>query len=345
MLVVPGSLQARTGGYEYDRRIVAGLRERGWAVDVRELDASFPRPSAAARAEAAAVLASIPAGAIVLADGLAFGALADEAGREASRLRFVALVHHPLATETGLADDAIRELASSERRALTVARLVIVTSPATARALGVYGVASDRVAVVEPGTDPASLARGSSGGLIHLLCVASLTPRKGHDVLIRALASIETRPWHLLCVGSLERNRDAAERVVDQAQRAGLSERITFLGELEGEPLDAAYDGADVFVLATWHEGYGMAVAEALARGLPVVSTAVGAIGDLVGLDAGILVSPGDVRGLADALRRVCEDRSLRETLAAGARRVRRRLDTWDRALEKAAAALGRIEP
>lgn len=343
VLLVPGSLQTRTGGYEYDRRIVRGLRQRGWTVEVCELDSSFPQPTASARAEAVATLASISSGTILLADGLAFGALADEAAREARRLRFVALVHHPLATETGLSDDAVRELASSERRALASARLVVVTSPATARGLGPYGVEPARLVIVEPGTDPAPLARGTEDGPVHLLCVASLTPRKGHEVLFRALARLDARQWRLACVGSLDRDRAAAEHVIAQAREAGITDRVSFSGELEGEPLAAAYDGADVFVLATWHEGYGMAVAEALARGLPVVSTAVGAIGDLVGTTAGILVSPGDVDALADALGRVIEDKSLRSRLAAGARHNRQHLQTWDGAVEKIAKALERI--
>jgi len=110
----------------------------------------------------------------------------------------------------------------------------------------------------------------------------------------------------------------------------GVSSRVVFVGELEREPLDALYDAADVFVLPTWYEGYGMAVAEALARGLPVVSTATGAIADLVGESAGILVPPGDDAALSRALRAIVSDSALRARLAEGARRTRTRLPSWD---------------
>ena len=159
-VAIPGDLQARTGGYGYDRRIIAGLRGLGWAVEVRRLDDSFPMPTAAARAQAAQVLAAAPDGATVLVDGLALGAMPDEAEREAGRLRLVALVHHPLAAETGLDPALARALEISERRALAAVGAVVVTSRATAARLADYGVAANRITVVEPGTDPAPLARG-----------------------------------------------------------------------------------------------------------------------------------------------------------------------------------------
>lgn len=327
--------------------MAAGLLARGWAVDVRELDASFPRPTAAALAEAAAVLAAIPDEATVVVDGLAFGAMAAEAEREASRLHLIALVHLPLAAEIGIArEDAIR-FEASERRALASARRVIVTGHATAIELQRYGVHRDAIVVVEPGTDRAPIATGSrraSGDPLHLVSVAAITPGKGHEILLRALGRLRHRAWRLRCAGSVERH-PATVAVVRNAVRAdGLDDRVSFAGELDADELAALYDSADLFVHPTLHETYGMVVAEALARGLPVVSTTTGAIPDLVGAEAGLLVRPGDADALADALSAVLEDDHLRERLAAGARRVRDRLPTWDEATDKIAAALARLE-
>ena len=329
-VIVPGSLDTRTGGYGYDREIVAGLERRGWTVCVHEVPGSFPAPSIESRRAAAAALASLPDGAAVVVDGLALGALPDEAAREASRLRLIALVHHPLADETGLAANARAELEASERRALAAARHVVVTSPRTAAALDRYGVAPSSITVIEPGTDAAPQARGSKGKAVELLCVATVVPRKGHDVLMRAVAAMPDAPWHLTCVGGLDRDEAWASSVRAEAAALGVASRVVFVGELEREPLDALYDTADVFVLPTWYEGYGMAVAEALARGLPVVSTATGAIADLVGDDAGLLVPPGDVAALTRALSSVVTDATLRGRLSAGARRARARLRSWD---------------
>ncbi len=189
--VLPGTLDGLTGGTIYDRRIVAGLRQRGWQVDVVALSTQFPWPGAAALDDAAAAVAAIPDGTLVVADGLAFGAMPAVAHRHAARLRWIALVHHPLALETGLGESRRSRLFDSERQALAAARGVIVTSTATARELGSYGVAARLVRVVEPGTTPAALAAGTRGPdgtePLSLLCVATLTPRKGHGLLLHAL--------------------------------------------------------------------------------------------------------------------------------------------------------------
>jgi glycosyltransferase involved in cell wall biosynthesis len=346
-LVVPGDLQTRTGGYGYDRRILAGLRERGWQVDLVSLDGTFPFPTRPAREEAARRLAAIPDGATVLVDGLALGALPEEAEREGRRLNLIALVHHPLAQETGLDPATAAALEGSERRALAAVRSVVVTSESTAAGLIRYGVAPARIMVVQPGTDRAPVARGSLGAEgegsgadeLTLLCVATLTPRKGHEILFRALASIPHRRWRLRCAGSLVRDPELVERLVALLRSEGLADRVELLGDLDVDQLAVEYDRSDVFVLSTLHEGFGMAAAEALARGLPVVSTATGNIPALVGADAGIVVAPGDAGAFTEALSRVASDPGLRRRLADGARRMRERLPTW----EDSVAAMARV--
>jgi glycosyltransferase involved in cell wall biosynthesis len=330
VLAVPGDLMTRTGGYGYDRRIAEGLRAAGWDVRVVGLDASFPTPTPAALEQAARTLAVIPDGSAVLIDGLALGAMPVEVEREKSRLRLLALVHHPLARETGIDAELARRLEASERRALAAVRRIVVTSSGTARALDDYGVAPERIVVVEPGTDSARLARGSDGPAVQLLCVASIVPRKGHELLVRALGRLCGAAWELTCVGSAHRSRETAARLKALVRERGLDARVKLVGELEGDALAAAYDRADAFVLATLYEGYGMAVAEAVAHGLPVVATATGAIEAIVG-DAGIVVPPGDEDALTAALSQVVE-RESREELAAKAREGRRRLRGWDHA-------------
>jgi glycosyltransferase involved in cell wall biosynthesis len=340
VVMVPGSLGTLTGGYGYDRRMVAGLRARGWRVTVSRLDDSFPWPTAAARANASRALGAVPDDHLVLVDGLALGAMPEEVEREAERLPIVGLVHHPLADETGLAPEVASALARSEKRALAAVRLVVVTSDATARRLAREGVNPNRVAVVEPGTDPFPVARGSGDTSVHMVCVATLIPRKGHAILFQALESIAQRNWRLTCLGSVHRHPETAQRLREMLEISGLAGRVELVGEIDPRRVAAAYDRADLFVLPTLYEGYGMAVAEALASGLPVVSTATGAIPDLVGQDAGIIVPPGDQSALAAALSRVIDDPRVRAELARGARRVRDRLPTWDVAAARLAQAL-----
>jgi glycosyltransferase involved in cell wall biosynthesis len=339
-LVLPGDPATLSGGYEYDRRIAAGLRALGWRVEVHALDASFPAPTAAALAHARAALARIPDGALVLLDGLALGAMPQIAAAGRDRLRLVALVHHPLAEETGLDAASAAALRESETRALAAVRGVIATSRATARALAAYRVDPARIRVVEPGTDPAPLARGSTGDTVELLCVAAVIPRKGHAVLVEALAALAHLPWRLACVGSLERDAATAASLRRQIDGCRLAGRVTLAGEHGRAGLHGFYAQADAFVLATFHEGYGMAFAEALARGLPVVGTRAGAVPDTVPPDAGLLVPPGDVAALREALARVVGDPATRARLAAGARRARADLPPWPQTAATLALAL-----
>ncbi len=339
-LVIPRGFRARTGGFIYDRRIVEQLRHRGWRITVHELDPSFPLPSPAALEHAAATLERIPAGRLVVIDGLALGGMPAIAARESSRLRLVGLIHHPLALETGLATDTAGHLRDNERQALEAVSAVIVTSRTTAKALSDYGVAEARIAVVHPGTDPAPLAKSSGSAALDFLCVASITQRKGHAVLLEALAEMSDRPWRLTCVGSLERDPATAAALQRQVADTGLSGRVRLLGEIDDAALRVEYERADGFVLASYYEGYGMVLAEAMAHGLPVVACAGGAVEETVPNDAGLLVPPGDVAALRAELARLVDDQGLRARLREGARRARHALPTWQVAGERFAAAL-----
>ncbi len=341
--LIPGDPETRTGGYLYDRRVMAGLAALGWRVELHRLDASFPTPTPAALREADAVLAALPEQALVVIDGLALGAMPAVAATHRDRLRLVALVHHPLALETGLDEALRRQLYASEREALRQVRGVIVTSPSTARALADYGISPEQCAVVVPGTDPAPLAEGSGGGERALLCVASLTPRKGHAVLFRALARLTDQPWRLRCAGSADLDPVTAAGLRTLVAELGLAGRIELLGQMEEVALAVEYRRADLFVLPSYHEGYGMALAEALARGLPIISTTAGAIPDTVPADAGLLVPPGDEAALAEVLARVMTESELHQRLAAGARAARQTLPDWPTTCARFAAVLDAI--
>jgi glycosyltransferase involved in cell wall biosynthesis len=342
--LVPGDLRTATGGYGYDRRIVNGLREMDWHVDVHELDDSFPFPSPPALAHAEEVLARLPDGSLVMMDGLALGAMPREIGAHAQRLRLVALIHHPLCLETGLAPDSARALEQSERAALQVVRHVVATSRATRNLLQTFGVPQDRITVVEPGTDPAPLAKPvPTSGPVALLCVATVMPRKGHALLIEALASLDHLQWRLTCIGSLVRDVATVSSLRNQIKQAGLQDRVTLIGQLEGRDLEAHYATADAFVLPTLYEGYGMVVAEARAHGLPVVSTTTGAIAELVSRETGILVPPGDVKALREALRIIVQDADRRAAFSAQARLTCESLPRWPDACARMAATLAAV--
>ena len=334
-LLLPGDPLTLTGGYLYDQRIAAGLRERGWQVDVLALHESFPQPTPTALVDAHERLQSLPDGALVLIDGLALGAMPEVALRHAQRLRLLALVHHPLALETGLDAARADALRDSERRALQAVRAVIVTSAETAANLGPYAVAADRITVIEPGTDLAPLAQPRSvprNTRLELLAVATLSARKGHELLFQALGALRQYDWHLTCVGSTTRDVDTAAGLQRQIAAAGLQARITLHGEVDQITLQQFYRRADVFVQASHHEGYGMALAEALAQGLPAVSTATGAAPRLLASGNGLLVEPGSVSALQSALMRLLVDPDVLPRLAEAAWRARVALRSWPQA-------------
>lgn len=261
----------------------------------------------------------------------------------AARLPLVPIVHLPLAEAVGLSAEAARELEASERAALRHASCVIATGRSTVGTLERYGVAPRAMVLAPPGTDPAPLATPSAGGPLQLLCVATLNPGKGHKMLLEALAATPTRDWHLTCAGSLDRSPATVADVTALLEQLELGERVTLAGELSQADLDDLYQQTSLFLLATYKETYGMAVAEALARGIPVVSTDTGAIAELAG-DAGLIVPPGDAPAFRAAAARAVGDSALRARLAGGAREARRHLPSWDDTLDKIEAALNGIE-
>ena len=348
-LIAPGPLDQRTGGYLYNARIVEGLTTLGWRVVPHALDGSFPEGDAVAEASLAHTLEAIPRGARVVLDGLGMSSLPDPLRAHRDRLRLLALVHLHLADETGLVASERDHLAGLERDSLAQCAGAVATSAFTARRLGNYGVAASRVRAVLPGTDPARTAVGPGAGEPpRILCVGSVSKRKGQDVLVGALGGIRSLPWSCLCAGSLRQAPEFADSVMELARELGLEDRIEFPGELGAAELDTHYHSASLFVLATHFESYGMALAEALARGLPVLSTRGGAVPDTVPAEVGVLVPAGDEGALTAALRSMLsgpEAAARRAELAEASLRHGRSLPTWDDAVLAFERAVGELLP
>ena len=340
---VPGDLATPTGGYGYDRRIIEELRRLGWQVDVANIGDGFPFPSIAQRATALAILSAVPAGCPMVLDGLAFGAL-PEAGALRSRTPLIALVHQPLALDPGLDTTQSEVFRESERASLAAAAHVVVTSEATARiVIADYDVPPQCVSVVRPGNDPVPPAPGSKDAVVRLLSIGSVVPGKGYDLLIAALVTLADMPWRLTIAGDRTRNPAAAAQLDADIEAYGLGDRVAVLGAVLPERIDELYLASDIFVLASRFEGYGMALAEAIAHGLPVVSTTAGAIPDTVPAGAGLLVPPDNTTALAQALRRLIADPPERQRLATNARAAAAQLPTWQDSARLFAGAIETI--
>jgi glycosyltransferase involved in cell wall biosynthesis len=337
-VVLPGEVADPTlpsGGNTYDRRVCAGLMESGWSVRPLLVAGSWPCPAAADRARLAGALAGIPDGATVLLDGLVACGVPDVVVPHARRLRLVVLVHLPLADETGLAEADAAALDAAERRMLRAAAAVVATSAAVGRRLlDHHGLPPARVRVAIPGVDPAPLTVGGEDGG-RLLYVASVTPRKGLDVLVRALAGVADLSWTCVCAGPLDRDPEYAAEVRTELLDLRLADRVALVGPRTDAEVGQLYGQSDLLILPSRAEPYGMVVTEALARGLPVVGSAVGGIPEALGLAPGgefpgVLVAPGDPVALAGVLRSWLGAPAVRARLRAAARARRSGLHDWE---------------
>jgi len=325
--LVPGDINNLTGGYAYDRRLLAELHKLGLIVQLVALAESFPHPDIHALRDANFILSTLPDNSVVIVDGLAFGVMDKVARTHAQRLKFIALCHHPLALEVGLSAQEQQGLHLSEQLALANTRAVLVTSKNTARILvQEFSVPFAKIRIALPGTDKRVFAP-CEGKPPVLLTVATLTRRKAHDVLIDALAQLIDLPWQARFVGGKEFDAEWTHYLRNKVASYGLEKRILFLGNCED--IASEYHNADIFVLPSLFEGYGMAFAEALSFGLPIIAAHTGAVPDLVPSSAGILVPPADVNALVRSLAQLLTDTTKRKQLQLGAQSAAQDLPNW----------------
>lgn len=337
---IPGDPDTPTGGYVYDRKLIAAS---GGALTALRLPGGFPFPSKAELTEARdALLTAGPA----LIDGLAYGALPVEL-IDALPCRPVALCHHPLGLEAGLDEATSRRLIETERAALSRAAHVVVTSEATKRTLlADFGLAEGGVTVAPPGLDRAPMAAFHNAEPVEpptILTVASLTPRKAHDVLADALALIADRDWRAVWAGPDDRADDWAAAIRERVGARGLSDRIDLTGAASAETLDRLYHEASVFCLPSRYEGYGMVFAEAMMRGLPVVACEGEAQREVIG-EAGRLVPVDDAKALASTLAAMLDDAAERQTIGAAGHARALAIPGWDTTWAVIRAVLERAE-
>jgi glycosyltransferase involved in cell wall biosynthesis len=341
VFAIPGDITAKTGGYIYDRHVLQLLPDFGWRVRHLELPGDYPYPSDASLRETERLLKATPDDTLLVIDGLAFGAMPADLVARVNR-RMIGLVHHPLSLEAGISEDRAAYFRNSEREALAHAAHVLVTSPSTGELLTRdFKVPASKITVAEPGTEPAERARPKDGPPL-LLSVGSVTEHKGYGVLMKALTQIADLDWQSRIVGSLERDHEMVRTIRAAGEWPALRDRIMLRGALEQGELDNEYASATLFVLPSYFEGYGMAFAEAMTRGLPVVACAAGAVPKTVPSECGILVPPGDVDALAGALRRLLTDKQELRTRADAAWAHAQRLPRWRDTAERFAAGLDR---
>ena len=352
-----------SGGNTYGRRVCAALDARGWSVVVHEAPGQWPHANPAAHLALGRTLAQLSDDALVLLDGLVASSVPHVLAPEQRRLRQVVVVHLPLGVSVGggmaagspeagrtpaetpgvTPGEAVRR--ADEGAVLRGARAVIATSAWTAQWLRTaYALEHGSVHLVPPGADSAPLAGASRSGE-RLICVGALTAIKGHDVLVEALALDADLDWSCRLVGSPRIEPVFVEALHARARAAGVDHRLEFTGPVAPERMSAVYADADLLLVPSRMETFGMAAIEALARGIPVLGSAVGGLPEAVGESPsgdrpGLLTPPGNPALLARELRRWLSDADLRRQLRAAARGRSATIGDWSATADRLARVL-----
>ena len=330
LFVIPGDINLPTGGYRYDREIINAWQKSGIEVSLASIEGNYPFPSETDKKTALQDIIKFPKADIAVVDGLLGGTSPEFMQALSKTLLIVALIHHPLCLENGLSIKNAESLEASERAGLKFTSGVITTSPATTLTVSnLFEYNRNKIHTVLPGVERGQISTGSKSSTVNLLCVGSIIERKGHKDLLLALSELSDYNWHLDCIGSTDFDPKLFIELKQILKTKALETKVTFHGTVSEETITNAYIKADVFVLPSLFEGYGMAYAEAIAHGLPVIGTTAGAIPDTVPETCGILVEPSNIKALHQALEKIILDKALRNQYQKAAIKAEPSFPTW----------------
>ena len=348
VLVTMGDPDRLTGGYRYNRRVAdrAALHDARVGF-VAAAERRFPLQLAGGPRLLSRALASRPDA--LLVDSLVTAALAPPLAIRHPSVPSIGMLHQPPGGVDQVAPRSSRIQAILDRRFYRLASRLIVPSESLAAEVRAAGAPAERVRVVPPGTELPEPAVGVDFGPTArpaFLCVANWVPNKGLHLLLEAFGHLPGTAGSLHLVGDVEVDQAYARKLRARLGLADLLGRVVVHGRSSPEEVAAYYRSADVFVLPSLGETYGMVFAEALAAGLPCVGFRVGHLPDLVANSVtGLLVSSGDVPALTGALERLASDAALRRAMSTAARRVGAVLPSWDDTAAGVFAAVREVVP
>ncbi len=334
--IIPGDINLPTGGYRYDKRILQEWDTIGVDSNLISLEGDYPFPTKRSMQNAIASIEGFPPADISVVDGLAGGAMPEFMEALSKHTKVVALIHHPLCLENGLTSKEASHLRDTEQAGLEHVCGVVTTSKATTATVNtLFGFDIDCIETVLPGVERGGLAPAHTTGPVRLLCIGSLIERKGHFFLIDALAGLKHLEWELDCFGMLDEHSDLYKTLMQKIADHKMQDRITFHGSVSDDEIEHAYSQSHIFVLPSLFEGYGMAYAEAIVRGLPVIGTTAGAIPDTVPQSCGILVEPENTIELQNAIETLLTDKDQLNQFRLGVQASANDFPTWESSAKK----------
>jgi glycosyltransferase involved in cell wall biosynthesis len=332
--LIPGEFSKLTGGYVYDRYITAGLIKKGHNVTIHQLEEDFPFPGEKSIDQCAEIFRQIPAGEPVIIDSLAFGPMYPVLSGDHGKHPIVALMHLPLTLNPGYSSHQKNQLKQMEKSAFPLANKIVVTSEYTARMVSQLGVSFSDIEVIIPGVEAIGPKPSYPSNPRRLLCVASYLPSKGQDILIKALSPLISKDWILDCYGQQDLDRDYVTSLFSLVRDNNLNDRVFIHGPASGEELSAAYLDAELFILPSVFETYGMVLTEALAHGVPVITTTGGGIPETVPPSMGKFFNPGDVYALHSILESLLENSVLYGKLTGEAAKYHIQAHSWKKSIK-----------
>lgn len=325
--------ERRTGGWIYNNKLVERLQKAGCAVKQLKLPAFFGTPDNINQANFETVLEGLPPGSLLIADNLYLMHFAEQIRRRGAKI--VSIFHHPISEERP-ADGTTGGESELERRALADASLVLCTSQLTAeRVFELNGIDNAKIVVAMPGVALSPPSREHLEGQWRFLSVGAVVPRKRYEFLIQALAALPDRDWHCTIVGNVTRYPDYVAALNEAVRRNGLAENITLRGEVDELALERLWQSAHVFLFSSAYEGYGMAIAEALRRGLPTITTKAGAVAEWAS-NGVVVVRSDDPAEMTARISELRDDQSAYVAARSRALSFGQILPTWDESLRPA---------
>ncbi len=344
LFIIPGDINLPTGGYRYDREIISAWRQSGVNVELVSLQGNYPFPNPEEEKLALEIIQKLPCADVAVVDGLLGGSAPEFIQRLSEKIPVASLIHHPLCLENGLDEKSANSLKKSEKRGLEFTSLIITTSPTTRKTVAeLFKRDEKQIHTVLPGVERGTQSAGSQSACLNLLCVGSVIERKGHKDLLLALGKLKHLDWQLDCIGSTAFDEILFAELQALSEQLELDAKVGFHGDVSEDVLSSFYKRADLFVLPSLFEGYGMAYAEAIVRGIPVIGTTAGAIPETVPSTCGILVEPSNVNALTQALEGLISDDLLRAQYRIGALTAEPDFPTWQSSATQFAEMLKEI--